>query len=56
MKKENIKLPYREPVTQVAAVEAEGFICVSIQCIQLHTEVDEYVNEGFENLDFDSDY
>lgn len=56
MKKENNKLAYLEPVTQVAAVEAEGFICVSIQCIQLHTEVDEYVNEGFENLDFDTDY
>lgn len=55
MKKENIKLPYREPETLVSVVECEGFICESLSLVKFEVEVDEYVNKGFEVLEFDAD-
>lgn len=33
---------YIEPLTEVAQVATEGFICESIQVLQLHPHVDAY--------------
>lgn len=53
MKKENMKSVYVEPQTLVNLVELEGFICQSIRTLYKTMEVDEYVNKGELNLDFD---
>lgn len=55
MKKESNKLAYREPETLVSVVECEGFICESLNLVKFEVEVDEYVNKGFEVLEFDAD-
>lgn len=39
-----MKKHYTEPVTNVTEVKLEGFICVSIDVIKMHVDVDEYVN------------
>lgn len=41
-----MKKNYTEPVTNVAEVELEGFICASIDVIKMHVDVDEFVNTG----------
>lgn len=53
MKKENMKSVYVEPQTLVNLVELEGFICHSVLTLYKTMEVDEYVNKGELNLDFD---
>ena len=41
-----MKKNYTEPVTNVAEVELEGFICASMDVIKMRVDVDEYVNVG----------
>ena len=53
MKQNNIKMVYTEPMTLVNLVELEGFICQSLRTMSMTMEVDEYVNQGEMNLDFD---
>lgn len=53
MKQENKKMVYTEPQTLVNTVELEGFICQSLRTLYKTMEVDEYVNKGELNVDFD---
>lgn len=53
MKQENTKLAYLEPQTLVNEVELEGFICQSLRTLYMTNEVDEYVNKGETNVEFD---
>lgn len=38
----NSKLTYTVPVTEVTEIISEGFICESIQVLELKSRVDEY--------------
>lgn len=53
MKQDTEKLAYVEPTTLVNVVELEGFICASAGVAYATTEVDEFVNKGEVNINFD---
>lgn len=48
------KCQYQEPLTYVADVAVEGFICQSIVLVENSVHVDSYLNKAVEELDFDA--
>lgn len=47
---------YESPQVTVNDMELSSFLCASIGTMTNYFEVDEIVNTGTEDLDFDSDY
>lgn len=47
---------YVSPTTAIAPVELGGFICQSIDEMTVCLDVDEIVNQGAEDLQFNSDW
>lgn len=52
----NIKDIYVSPMTGVTLVELGGFVCQSIKEMTMTVEVDEIVNSGTQELEFNEDW
>lgn len=48
-----MKAAYEAPVTAVMPVVAEGMLCASIDELNIQAEVDQIVNEGYEEVSGD---